>query len=199
MVSLFTVIWLAFASAVLVATPVTIRRIREKESDFKVAAPALSVVAFTAFTAGAFLLVSMFAAQGIKEEEVIKGRAINVAANIQWKQTSNFSAEGSVDKSIADVAFAEEDAITKNAKALSEGKTISFKSESGKEITLRFVPSERGAEYYGAEITLDGKPFPTDVKEFRENGQVPEYSKNEWANSYPILNLKPIPVAGADS
>jgi hypothetical protein len=199
MVSLFTVIWLAFASAVLVAIPVTVRRIREKESDFKVAAPAISVVAFTAVVAGAYLLVAMFAAQGVKEEEIIRGRALNVAADIQWQQTANFSAEGSIDKTVADVAFAENDAITKNAKVLSEGKTISFKSESGKEIKLRLVPSDRGGEYYGAEITVDGKPFPTSIREFREDGQLPEYSKNDWANSYPILNLKPVPVAETGS
>lgn len=174
---------------ILVATPATVRRIRANESDFRVTLPAIAAVAVAVVATGAVFLGFMFSAQGVKSEAVTKLRAEKVAYYIQ----SNWSLTQGQDEAFDDFASSSDtDWWVANKVALENGEKVSFTTKAGKEVTVQFSPSDKGAAYYKAEVTYDGKRSELISGEYKVSGKLSDESKDNWVNKYPTLNLKPV-------
>lgn len=178
-----------FAVGIVLAAPSTIRRIRANESDFRVSAPALIVLAATVLSTGAIAGGFLINAQTLKAEQVTNDRAENVGYAIQREWS--FVAPNS-NPDLTDLAMSDMDVFKDNKTALERGETIRFKTGSGKEVTVTLSSNAKGAEYYDAKVTYDGKVVESVSRTYKEDGKYPIESDNYWVNKYPNLTLKPV-------
>lgn len=178
-----------FFVGLLVALPATVRRVRANESDVRCTLPAITALATAGLVTAAVFLGFMFAAQGIKTEAVTDLRAKSVHYSIQ----SAWTLVQGEDKDFDDLAGSSEtEWWVANKVALESGEKVSFATKAGKEVTVQFSPSEKGSEYYNAEVTYDGNRSDLISGQHKVSGKLPIESKDNWVNDYPMLNLKPV-------
>jgi hypothetical protein len=178
-----------------IATPFTLRIWRSDKPALSAIIPGTVALSVTLLAYIGLTVTSLFMAQEIKAAQIVKDRAGAVEYRIQLQQAHNFYVDGTVrNDDLADIALGETSVLQNNANALSNGETVTFKSASGKTVTVQLAPSDRNGDkgFYKAVVTLDGKPFSIGDHLLGEYGRVPKDSSDSWANNFPLLELKSV-------
>lgn len=90
MLSLFSpIIWIVFALSVVLATPMTVLRIRQNASEFRVMLPAILAVTATLLAAMGASVLSYSLPQEIKIEQIVETPAKNAAHEFQYDLTQS--------------------------------------------------------------------------------------------------------------